>query len=507
MKIRSLCILLLAVLSHPVFAMVDVAGIFGDNMVFQREMTVPVWGNAAPGETVCVEFAGQSVEAVADDSGKWCAYLAPLKACAEPMDMLISGADSSVTLTNVLVGDVWLCSGQSNMDHTMRMLHQREEEILAATNYPRLRLFKVGYKTNPEQPEEDVQGEWRLSSAESAGDFSATATYFGRSLCRDPGVPVGLLHCAWGGTAAQLWTSRRALNRLPFMAETLERGDNALLRYDPVAAQADYEQRLGDWRKKVEAGEAAGRKPSLWNPYTSPWMPATLYNGMVAPLIPMAMRGVIWYQGEANAGWHQVYRDLFSALINDWRQAWGQGDFPFLFVQLANFTDVQSEPVQQSASWAYLREAQAQTLAVPNTAMAVITDAGDADNIHPEDKKTVGERLALAARAVAYGEEIVYSGPLFQGLEIRGSEAIIHFDHVGSGLMVKGDVLKGFAIKDEDGDWRWGNARIEGDTVVVSAEGIFKPVAVRYNWADNPVGNLYNKEGLPASLFRTDVAE
>jgi sialate O-acetylesterase len=213
---------------------------------------------------------------------------------------------------------------------------------------------------------------------------------------------------------------------------------------------------------------------------------------------------VIWYQGEANAGWYQVYRELFSALIRDWRQAWGQGDFPFLFVQLANFKAQQTDPVQADSDWAFLREAQSETLDVPNTAMAVITDIGDEKDIHPRDKKTVGERLALAARAKAYGEDIVYSGPVFQTLEIRDGKAIVRFGHIGGGLVAKGDLPTGFAIAGEDRQWHWAAAQIEGDTVILSSPEVPAPVAVRYNWANNPVGNLYNREGLPASLFRTD---
>ncbi len=491
-------------LAGSVSGAVRPAAVFTDNMVLQREMKVPVWGTAAPGEKVTVQFAGQTVGVAADDSGKWRAELAPLKTSADPAELLISGADSSVRLTNVLVGEVWLCSGQSNMDHTMWMLHQPDEEIQAATNYPLLRLFKVKNKTNPEHPDTAVAGAWEASTCETAGGFSGVGTYFGRALCRDLGVPVGLIHCAWGGTPAQSWISRDALEKLPFFSDALRNADNARKNYTPEAAQADFEKKLAEWQRKTDAGEAAGYKPALWNPHTSPWQPASLYNGMVAPLIPFAMRGVIWYQGEANAGWYQVYRELFSALIRDWRQAWGQGDFPFLFVQLANFKAQQTDPVQADSDWAFLREAQSETLDVPNTAMAVITDIGDEKDIHPRDKKTVGERLALAARAKAYGEDIVYSGPVFQTLEIRDGKAIVRFGHIGGGLVAKGDLPTGFAIAGEDRQWHWAAAQIEGDTVILSSPEVPAPVAVRYNWANNPVGNLYNREGLPASLFRTD---
>lgn len=485
-------------------AAVRPAPVFTDDMVLQRDIPVPVRGTAAPGETVTVRFAGQAVTAVADAAGNWRADLAPLTVSAAPAELIISGADSSVTLTNVLVGDVWLCSGQSNMAFTMRMLKLPDEEIQAATNYPLLRLFTVAAKTNPRQPETDVKGAWAVSSEKFAGGFSGTAAYFGRALCRDLGVPVGLICSAVSGTPAEAWTSREALEQLPFMPDRLKRADQARATYDPAAAQADFKKKMAEWRRKIDAGEPAGQQPRLWNPQTGTGEPATLYNGMIAPLIPFAIRGVIWYQGESNAGRHAQYRDLFSAMITDWRRRWGQGDVPFLFVQLASFHALQDEPVETHDSWPYLREAQQQTLALPNTAMAVTTDVGDATDIHPRDKKTVGERLALAARAVAYGENIVSSGPLFRSWKINDGEAVIHFDHTGGGLTVNGNELKGFAVQGKDGNWHWADARIDGDTVIVRSPDVPEPAAVRYNWADNPVGNLFNREGMPTSLFRTD---
>jgi sialate O-acetylesterase len=479
------------------------ASIFTDNMVLQRAITIPVWGTAAPGEKVTIQFAGQTVDAVTEADGKWRANLSPLKTSTEPAELIISGADSSVQLTNVLVGEVWLCSGQSNMGHTLWMLKLPEEEISAATNYPLLRLFKVKNQTSPEKPAGSVEGRWTASTPETAGGFSGTATYFGRALCRDLGVPVGLILSAWGGTPAEAWTGRVALEKLPFMADRLRGADAARKNYSPEKAQADLQQKMADWDRKVAASGKAGRKPTLWSPYTDSWQPATLYNGMVAPLVPFAMRGAIWYQGESNVGRHSEYHELFSAMIRDWSKAWGC-DFPFLYVQLANYLPVQTDPVQDNAVWAFLREAQSQTLDVPNTAMVVITDIGDANDIHPKDKKTVGERLALAARAKAYGENIVYSGPVFQSLEIKDGKAVVRFSHIGGGLVARGTVPKGFAIAGEDRIWHWADAQIEGDAVILSSPDVKAPLAVRYNWANNPVGNLYNREGLPASLFRTD---
>jgi len=492
------------ILAGSAVAAVQPGSIFTDNMVLQREIKVPVWGAAAPGEKVRVQFAGQTVAAVAGTDGRWRTELAPLKISAEPMELVISGADSSITLTNVLVGEVWLCSGQSNMDFTMWMLKLSQEEISAATNYPLLRLFKVKNQTMPEKPAESVEGRWTESTAETAGGFSGVATYFGRALCRDLGVPVGLIHCAWGGTPVEAWTSRESLGQITFMTNRLSEADEVRKNYSTEEAQADLQRRLAEWESKVAAGEKASRKPTLWSPYTDSWQPATLYNGMIAPLVPFAMCGVIWYQGESNAGKFKEYHELFSSMIYGWREAWGQGDFPFLYVQLANYLPVQTNPVQDSAVWAFLREAQTQTLDVPNAAMAIITDVGDAANIHPKDKKTVGERLALAARAKAYGEDIVYSGPVFQCLEIKDGNAVVCFSSVGGGLAARGEQLNGFAVAGADRQWHWAAAQIEGDTVILSSPEVPAPVAVRYNWANNPVGNLYNREGLPASLFRTD---
>jgi sialate O-acetylesterase len=499
--------LLTAVLLAPVLVTADIkpASIFTDNMVLQRGIRVPVWGTAAPGERVVIQFSDQTVETVADAAGNWRTHLAPLKTSCDPAEMILSGKDSSIKLVNILIGEVWLCSGQSNMNFTMRKLNQPEEEILAATNYPLLRLFKAGQKTNPERMDSSIEGAWSISTYETASGFSGVATYFGRALSRNMGIPVGLIQSAWGGTPAESWTSHATLKQLPFMTGRLRDAGHALRSYTPEKAMAEFEQKLTDWQRKTDAGENAGIKPVLYNPYTSPYFPSTLYNGMIAPLCPFAIRGVIWYQGESNVEKYMEYRELMAAMIANWRENWGQGNFPFLYVQLASYMKLQTDPVEANDSvWPHLRDAQTKTLSVTNTAMVVITDVGDASNIHPKDKKTVGERLALAARARAYGEKIVYSGPAYLGLEIKGDTAIVHFDNAGSELTAKGDGLTGFAIAGEDRKWRWADAQIQGNDVIISSPEVKTPVAVRYNWANNPVGNLFNKEGLPASLFRTD---
>jgi sialate O-acetylesterase len=499
-------LLLIMCFAAVLTALADVQpnAMFTDHMVLQRDVKVPVWGTAEPGEAITVSFKGQVKETVAGDDGTWQVKLDALEADSEPSELIIRG-ENEVCLTDVLVGEVWFCSGQSNMAFALATAKNADQDIAAATNFPTIRLYKVERKTNPKNFETSAGSEWERYNERSCKQFSAVASYFGRSINSHLKIPVGLIQSAWGGTPAQSWTRREALERLPFMKDALERSDKAQADYTPEGAQQAFDKQMAEWQAKKDAGQTPGRKPRLWNPWTSPWEMSSLYNGMVAPVVPYAIRGVIWYQGEANAGWHQVYHELFSAMITDWRGQWGQGDFPFLFVQLANFMKVQENPVDPDTStWPFLRESQEDTLALPNTGMAVITDVGEANDIHPKDKKTVGERLALAARAKAYGEDLVYSGPLFQTLEIKDSKAVVHFDHVGGGLVARGTVPEGFAISGADGVWHWADAYIVGDTVELSSPEVVDPIAVRYNWANNPIGNLYNKEGLPASLFRSD---
>ena len=485
-------------------AEVKLASMFSQEMVLQRDARVPVWGTASAGEEITVEFNGQTVSTVTQEDGTWRVDLEPMPAAAEPAELVVTG-ENEIHLSGVLIGDVWFCSGQSNMSFEMSWLKLPQSEMDAATNHPSIRLFKVGRKVNPEQPEKTLTGIWVAYTPETSAAFSAVANYFGRALSHDLQVPVGLIQSAWGGTPVEAWMRRGALENISFMAERVIAEDGYRANYSPEDAAVDLEKKLAVWQEKKDAGDDPGWKPSLWNPITSTHSPSTLYNGMVAPVIPYAIRGVIWYQGESNAGRHAEYREVFSSMILDWRAQWNQGDFPFLFVQLANFMKVQTVPAEpSSSSWPYLREAQTDTLSVPHTAMVVITDVGEADDIHPQDKKTVGERLALAARAKAYGENLISSGPVFQGIEIKGRDVWVSFDSVGDGLVAHGTVPTGFALSDEEGVWHWADAHLEGEQVVLSSEEVQTPVAVRYNWANNPIGNLYNQAGLPASSFRTD---
>jgi len=331
------------------------------------------------------------------------------------------------------------------------------------------------------------------------------AYFFGRELHKELNVPVGLIHTSWGGTPAEAWTRREVLEADADFAPILKRYDDAVAKYPQAMEQ--YKQKLAEWKQAVEKAKAEGKKPprrprAPFGP-GNPHAPAGLYNAMIAPLIPYGIQGAIWYQGESNAGRAYQYRTLFPAMIKNWRDDWGRGKFSFLFVQLANFMKTKPEP--DESAWAELREAQSMTLALPNTGMAVIIDIGDAVDIHPKNKQDVGKRLALWPLAGIYGKKLVYSGPIYKSMKADGNSIILSFDHAGGGLVAKGDgQLKGFSIAGADRKFVWADAKIEGNTVVVSSEKVSDPVAVRYAWADNPVCNLYNKEGLPATPFRTD---
>lgn len=433
--------------------------LFSDGAVLQRGQNIPVWGTAKEGEKVTVELAGQTATTTAK-GGKWKLELKPLEA-GGPFSMKISG-DNEVTVNNLLVGEVWVASGQSNMEWTLNQAFQPEVEKPKA-NFPEIRMI-TAKKAASLQPLDQIEGSWQVCSPETVGNFSAVAYYFARDLHAKLGVPVGIISTSWGGTPAQAWTSAEGFEGQPELK--------------------GYADQL----------KAAAEKPPENGP--GPHFPSALYNAMIAPVVPYGMKGVIWYQGESNAGQSKQYQTLFPAMIADWRTKWKLSDFPFLFVQIAPFNGQPPE----------IREAQFLTLAKSkNTAMAVITDYGDAKDIHPKQKEPVGNRLSLAARALAYGEKIVYSGPLYKEMKVAGSEVAISFDHTGGGLFAKDGDLKGFTIAGADGKFVPAKAVIKGDAVVVSAEGVIDPKAVRYGWINVPDVNLFNKDGLPASPFRTDV--
>jgi sialate O-acetylesterase len=451
---------------------VKLPAIFSDNVVLQQAKPIAVWGWADDGEKVSVALNGQTTT-TEGTNGRWMAYLPKMDA-GGPHKLEVRGRNS-ISVENVLIGEVWVCSGQSNMEWPLRATFEPQKEIAAAAN-PKIRLFTVS-KAKAAEPMLDVKGSWMECDSNSVPNFSAVAYYFGRDLQKALNVPIGLIHTSWGGSPAEVWIREEIMAENPlFKAQIL----------DPFAAQ---------------------EKPAGWRG----WRPAELYNGMIAPLIPYSIRGAIWYQGESNAGRAHQYQSLFAAMISNWRHDFGQGDFPFLFVQLApwdknrkrELAEIAKEPGE--SDWAELREAQVlATKTLPNVGMAVITDVGDKDDIHPPKKEPVGHRLALAARAIAHGQNLIYSGPRFRSLAIEGDEAIVSFDHAAGGLEAKGSELQGFAIAGDDRHFVWAQAEIRGDKVVVSSPEVPRPVAVRYGWADFPVVNLFNKAGLPASPFRTD---
>jgi len=494
-----MCALLLA---GQALAEVRVPALIGDNMVLQRGVRLKVWGWADPGESVAVEINGQRAVAKAAADGRWSVRLQPMEA-GGPYTMTITGKNA-LSFRNVMVGEVWVCSGQSNMEWPVAASMNGDREV-ASADYPMIRLFTVPHKVAT-SPQDDAGGKWEVCSPRTVGGFSGVGYFFGREIHRRLGVPVGLINTSWGGTPAEAWTSRPALEAEDILRPILERWDRELANYPK--ALAAYRDALAKWEDEAararQEGKAVPEKPKEpGDPTANPWLASGLYNGMIAPLTPFAIRGAIWYQGESNADRAYQYRTLFPTMIRDWRRAWKIGDFPFLFVQLANFMDAKPEPAEDA--WAELREAQLMTLSLPKTGMAVTIDIGDAKDIHPRNKPAVGFRLALAALKVAYGKDGVHSGPLYKSMKVEGNRIRIHFTNVGGGLEARGGgPLRGFAVAGADRKFVWANAKIDGDTVVVWSERVPKPVAVRYAWASNPECNLYNAAGLPASPFRTD---
>jgi sialate O-acetylesterase len=479
-------------------AAVRLPTLVSDHMVLQQDLPVRIWGHADPGEAVSVQFHGQTVAAKAGADGRWAVYLNPLNA-GGPFEMTVAG-QNVITIHDVLVGEVWVGSGQSNMEFRVAGAKNAEQEI-AEANYPNIRLFEVK-KAVAEQPAEDVEGQWVLCSPETVGKTSAVGYFFSREIHKTRDLPVGFIHSSWGGTPAQSWTTRATLESDLALKTYLDQWQKTLENYP--AAKERFDKQLEVWKQKAAEAKKHGQQPpQAPRPPAGPGhqnTPGGLYNGMIAPLVPYAIRGAIWYQGESNAspGNATLYRRLFEAMIEDWRHMWGEGCFPFLFVQLANYAP------GHATAWPELQESQLKTLELRNTGMAVIIDIGDSKNIHPTNKQEVGRRLALAARATVYGENIEYSGPIFRQLTADGSQLRAWFDHAGGLAARNGDKLTGFTIAASDRNFVPAEARIEGDTVVISSPDVKEPVAVRYAWASDPAANLINKENLPASPFRTD---
>ncbi len=490
-----LCLLLGVILcANAAQAEVRLPAIISDGMVLQKSDHAPIWGWAAPGEEIVVTLGTQSAKAVADKEGRWTVGLATKDLGAGPFDLLVRGSNT-LSVKDVLIGEVWLCAGQSNME--MKLSTTRATEVLAKANNPRLRQFKVE-RNAAETPADDVVGHWVQAVPATVGDFSAVGYYFGQALQEDLKVPVGLIHSSWGGSTAEAWMSAKALASSPEIKE------------------------------RAAALQAVADQPSA-KPVAPNKTPSALFNGMLAPVIPYGLAGAIWYQGESNAGsgLAPLYPKLLAAMIADWRQRWQCGDFPLYLCQLASNQAKRNEPGLTS-TWAEFREAQAEFGRQPNAGTAILIDVGEEKTVHPSNKKDPGERLARIALAKTYGRDIVYSGPVYQSSTVEGDKIRLKFTNTDGGLVARplpdtypplstkpeetlplvryspGSDLQGFLICGENRKWVWADAKIDGNDVIVWSSKISQPVAVRYAWANNPTCNLYNGAGLPAGPFRTD---
>ena len=563
---KLLSLFILAASAAP--ADVKLPAIFGDHMVLQRDAGVPFWGTAEAGETVTVTAGGDKATATAGKDGQWSLKLDKLAASATPIDVTVAGKNT-ITYHDVLVGDVWVCGGQSNMEFGIRAFMPPDE--FAKAGDPQIRLFSVPKCIAPTEQKDigpapataPLLGTWQVCTPETLtktgewSGFSATGFYFGREIRAFTKQPVGLIESCWGGTRIHSWTSLAMLQTMPQKvsaaknaADFRDHFDEIKTKYETVTKPAwdielakwnadnkpaldAYDAAFKKWREDAkaaaEAKQPAPPRPQQIKPPREPRDPMTdnqascaLYDGMIAPLMPFGIKGVIWYQGEANSAEAGVYKVELPALIKDWRTHWAEGDFPFIVAQLPNFMARKPQPGE--SWWAEMREVQMDASKLPNVGTAVLLDLGEAGNIHPADKEDVGHRLGLVAQHVAYGWTGVYTGPTYKASTVEGNKMRITFDNIGSGLAIgvapehfykvqhppltppaPAPELQGFAIAGADQKFVWAKAVIDGDAVVVSCDTVPTPVAVRYAWADNPACNLYNKEGLPASTFRTDT--
>lgn len=483
---------------------VRLASVFADHMVLQRGKPVPVWGWASPGERITVEFAGQKKESAASADGRWQITLDPMTASKTPHTLTVVSPASGFRfqVSDILIGEVWLGSGQSNMAWLFRNTTDfpRDQSTM---DLPQVRMFKERSNAAPEV-QQDAQGEWVLVSPENAGNFSGLLLYFGKELFQELGVPIGLIDAAVGGTPIESWVPSDAQQGAsPQIAERAEQLAKAYHAFDVEAQKKKYQEDLRVWEQRVTDAKTKGT-PALRKPFDPVFghfvrgAPGYLYNGKIAPLSPFALRGVLWYQGENNANLPDVlfYEEYMRLLVNSWRAKWGE-TLPVAWVQLPNY---------RGERWPWIREAQLKALSLPATGMAIAIDLGERDNIHPGNKRDVANRLAQWAMGAVYGKSVpAVSGPLFLGYQLEGCEVKVSFLHANGGLISKGGALRGFFMAGEDRVWREAQAEIRGDTVVIWHPDVPVPVDVRYAWAGDPQCNLYNGAGLPASPFRTDV--
>jgi sialate O-acetylesterase len=482
--------------------------IIGDNMVLQQKHANPIWGWDTPGTKVTVSFAGQSKTSKAGPDGRWSVTLDPVPANAQPAKITIQGS-STRDLSDVLVGEVWLCSGQSNMQWTVSSSWDSDLEI-ATAKFPNIRLITVP-QVGTQEPQSDFKGSWQPCSPATVGDFSAVGFFYGRVLHQMLDVPIGLIDNAWGGSAAEAWVRRDLLETNPHFKTLMDGWVIKEKDLSSAETKAKYDTALANWKTKAAEAKAAGKPFTVRAPQgpeqilSGQHRPGNLYNGVLLPVMGYGIKGAIWYQGESNADRAAEYAHLFPFMIEHWRKEWKQGDFPFYWVQLADFKA--EVPSPSDSAWAELRESQTKTQhAIKNGGQAVIIDLGEANDIHPKNKRDVAERLARLALAHDYGIKIPYRSPEFKSIAIKGPKITVTLDTFGSTLRsVDTTEIKGFAICGEDRKWVWADALITGpDQITVGHPTITKPVAVRYAWADNPVCNLFSKDGLPVTPFRSD---
>ncbi|HEX4808374.1 MAG TPA: sialate O-acetylesterase [Bryobacteraceae bacterium] len=497
---RTAPILALLGLSVTAKAEVRLPKILSSHAVLQRDQPLHIWGFSDPNEKVSASIAGVTQSTIADASGDWSVYLPPMHA-GGPFELTVAGTNK-IVLDDILIGDVWFASGQSNMEMPLNgfpgsaVVKNAAEEIKNA-NQPNLRLLFIPHAATT-YPLNDIQGDaaWSVCSPETAAKFSAVAYFFGRDIAAQEHIPIGLIDSTWGGTPAETWVS----------LDGLSANSSLMAVFASWARLADAQADVPALRRAEKREDEAARQTHSplpkhpWHPDPASWDPSWLFNGMIAPAINYGIRGVIWYQGETNSKLDRapLYHQVFSTLIEDWRRHWGEGDFPFLFTQISSFKSDETE------DWPTVRDGQRRTLSVANTAMAVTIDVGDPNNVHPSDKQTVGARLALAARAMAYHEDVEYSGPLFRQTSTEEGAIRVWFTHANGGLTAKDGALEGFEVAGDEHKFLPAAARIDGSSVVLTNSDIKNPRYVRYGWQNAPVLNLYNSAGLPASPFTSE---
>ncbi len=511
-KIKLFSILLCnAFFAFTLLAEIKTPAVIGNNMVLQQNHKNPIWGWDNPGQDVEVLISGQSHKGKTDKNGYWKVTLNPMKASTAPKTMTIQGS-SILKYENILIGEVWVCSGQSNMGWSVGQSDDKDLESMSA-KFPNLRLISVP-QVGTQEPQNDFNGKWEASTPESTINFSAVGYFFGRKLHQILDIPVGLIDNAWGGSACEAWIPRDRLNKMAVAKPYMDQWRKTEETFDFENLQKAYQEKLKGWQTKATAARKAGKPAPGGRPrpprnqMTGQHRPANLYNGVLNPIIGYGIKGAIWYQGESNSNRAHAYRDVFPLMIQSWRDAWKQGDFSFYWVQLADFQNEQDQPI--SENWPELREAQTLTLdKLKNVGEAVIIDVGEGRDIHPRNKQTVANRLLRNALVKDYGYNLPHQSPRYKDMAIKGSKVTVTFDHVGAGLYCF-DTREpvGFAICGKDQKFVWADAKLIGkDKVEVWSDKIKEPVAVRYAWMNNPVCNLFRKDGsvtLPVTPFRTD---